>query len=75
LPFRKTCQSVKNTPQLKHMVRQVALDKVQYDTKMVQQGRASHAPCVLCGHDTDDYFHGVIECQHEDVIKAGEQLP
>ena len=75
LPFRKTCQSAKVTPQVKVMARLMALDRVQPGTKMEQQGRASSAPCQLCGYTTDDYYHRIVECQHEDVIKAREQLP
>ena len=42
---------------------------------MVAHKRASHAPCPLCGHTTDDYYHRLVECTEPGVEEARQILP
>ena len=35
--------------------------------QQVGRGIAARAPCSLCGHENDDYFHRLVECTNPDA--------
>ena len=68
LPFRKALRKKNLNPKQALIIKGLALDKLPTGAQQIKRGIAVHAPCPLCGDESDDYYHRVVECTNPDAV-------
>ena len=75
LPARRALESKYTAQHIKPAIRALALGHINTGVDHVRRVTLSIAPCPLCNSTTDDYYHRVVECQHDKATSAREYLP
>ena len=75
LPARRALESKYTAQHIKPTIRALALGHINTGIDHIRRGTLSSAPCTLCQHNVDDYYHRVVECQSDKAKAAREYLP